>query len=363
MNAIHVLMLGTSLLCGWGGSGAQARSPEERVSTETRTLERVVAFTGASGVELAGTLTLPGARRGARSAGLVLIAGSGPTDRDGNQPPAFKTDLLKQIAARLADRGVVTLRFDKRVTGANRSRLPAALGDFCRWENFVDDAIAALRCLQKQPEVDGDRTGFFGHSEGGMLALVAAEKIKADRHPVYALVLASTPGRPIDEVLHDQLARLLKQQGAPAEQTTFFLDKNTQICAALRSAPTVPADVPPGLAALFPAYLGQFLHGELLVSPADIAHRFAGPVLILQAEKDVQVLADKDASKLDAALRSRVRDSHTLAILPGASHNLKAVSSEADPGVEGPVKDEALRALDDWVKSQLRHSITESPRK
>ena len=80
------------------------------MGSKKRTQERDVTFTGASGVELAGTLTLPTVGNGGKAPGLVLVAGSGPTDRDGNQPPALKTDLLKQIAARLTDRGVVTLR-------------------------------------------------------------------------------------------------------------------------------------------------------------------------------------------------------------------------------------------------------------
>lgn len=355
MEAIKRMGWAVALLCVGGCRTGTAQSRQTAEFYESYQ-EREVTFEGAGGVTLAGTLTLPSGVNRGKAPGLVLIAGSGPTDRDGNQLPGFRTDLLKQIAHGFADMGVATLRFDKRVTGANRSKLPAdakGLGDFCRWENFVDDSIAALRCLQKQPEVNMARTGFFGHSEGGTLALAAADKIKADPHPAYALVLASTPGRPMDEVIHDQLVRILKQQGATTEQTTFFLDKNTAICAALRKAPTVPRDVPAGLAALYPAYLGQFLHSELLVTPADLAHAFTGPVLILQGEKDVQVLAAKDAPKLDAALKSRSKDRHTLALIPGASHNLKSVNSDTDPGFEGPVKDEALHALRDWVKANL----------
>lgn len=333
--------------------GCSAGNTEERAGVRQ---EREVAFTGAGGVELAGTLTLPAAGNSKRAPGLVLIAGSGPTDRNGNQGPTLQTDLLKQIAERLAARGIACLRFDKRVTGALRTKLPldaAGLGDYCAWENFVDDSIAALRFLQKQPEIDASRTGLLGHSEGGLLALAAAEQIKAEPHPPHILVLASTPGRSLDEVLHDQLARLLKQQGATEEQTAYFLNKNRDIIAALRREPIVPGDVPPGLAALYPAYLGRFLHSEFNVAPAELAQHFAGPVLILQGEKDVQVLAQKDAPALDAALRKRRHDVHTLAITPGASHNLKAVASDADAGFAGPVKAEALKALSDWLQAHL----------
>lgn len=351
---IRLLVLGVMALSCFACRAGQAQDKKNDGKRSLRARE--VSFTGGGGVILAGTLTLPRTAPGKPAPGLVLIAGSGPTDRDGNQMPSVQTNLLRQIAERLAAQGVACLRFDKRVTGANRAHLPhdtGALGDFCSWENFVDDSIAALRCLQQQPEIDATRTGFLGHSEGGLLALAAANKIKGGPHPAFVLVLASTPGRPLGDVIHDQLVRLLKQQGATDEQTAYFLDKNTEIVSALHREPLVPGNVPPGLAALYPPYLGRFLHSEFILSPADLAHQFVGPTLILQGEKDVQILAAKDAVRLDAALHLRAKDVHTLALIPGASHNFKAVTSDADPGFEGPVKEEALNVLTRWLKSHL----------
>ncbi len=95
--------------------------------------EQQVSFQGTDGVTLAGTLQLPAGE--GRSPALVLLAGSGPTDRNGNQPPALITDLQKHIAQGLADQVVVSLRFDKRGMYANAAELPkdnAKLGDFLR---------------------------------------------------------------------------------------------------------------------------------------------------------------------------------------------------------------------------------------
>ena len=76
--------------------------------------ERRVGFAGAQGLELQGSLALPAATPQEGSPALLLLPGSGPTDRDGNQPPFLTTNLLKQIAERLAEEGVASLRFDKR---------------------------------------------------------------------------------------------------------------------------------------------------------------------------------------------------------------------------------------------------------
>src|SRR5581483_6115473 len=93
-------------------------------------VEREVTFAGAGGTSLAGTLLPPEANVHKRVPALVLVAGSGPTDRDGNQRPAIVTDLLKQFATALAKRGIATLRYDKRGMHANRAQLPKEVAQY-----------------------------------------------------------------------------------------------------------------------------------------------------------------------------------------------------------------------------------------
>src|SRR5689334_8135232 len=77
-------------------------------------IEREIDFLGAGGVKIAGTLALPGSASPERTVpALLLLQGSGPTDRDGNQPPNLRTDLLRGLAQILADDGIASLRFDK----------------------------------------------------------------------------------------------------------------------------------------------------------------------------------------------------------------------------------------------------------
>ncbi len=185
------------------------------------------SFQRANGATLAGTLLLPTSEGSAPA--LVLLAGSGPTDRDGNQPPAMMTNLLKQIAQGLADQGIATLRFDKRGMYANGAHLPkdpSQYGEFFAWENFVGDAASAVRFLRQQREIDKDRIGILGHSEGGLLALEAAHMLKSEGHPPAALILISTPGRSMEAIITDQLKALLNHQGATAQQRDFFLGEN-----------------------------------------------------------------------------------------------------------------------------------------
>src|ERR1700733_8388575 len=210
--------------------------------------ERQVTFKGANGASLRGTFQFPAGTSNAKVPALLLLAGSGPTDRDGNQPPVMMTNLLKQIAQALANKGIASLRFDKRGMYANAADIPKQLsqyGEFFAWENFVGDAAAAYRFLREQPEVDPLRVGILGHSEGGILALVSAGALRAEAPPA-VLILVGTPGRPMESVIVDQLQSLLKRQGATPEQIDFFLTANHRISTAIRQTGQVPLDVPAG---------------------------------------------------------------------------------------------------------------------
>ena len=315
--------------------------------------EREVYFKGTNDVTLSGTLSLPASS--GKFPAILFISGSGPTDRDGNSSGGVKTDLFKLLATSLAKNGIASLRFDKRVTGNARKLIPRTqneLSEYCSWEYFVGDAEEAFRFLQKQPEIVAKSTGIFGHSEGGMLALQMSNELKSN--PPAVLVIAGTPGRKIDVILHDQLSLIMMNQKAPPETAAMILKKNAEICDAIRKTGVVPNDVPPGLAALYPAYLGKFLHSELAFDPIACASSYEGAVLILQGEKDFQVSATLDAPLLEKALKKRVNGRQELFIAPGASHNLKAHKSDSDPGFEGAVEPTTLQKLLDWVKSNLK---------
>ncbi|MBS0550095.1 MAG: alpha/beta fold hydrolase [Proteobacteria bacterium] len=188
-----LLFGGAAWLAAGDAAHAQVRGVPPWYATGT--LPREVRFSGADGATLSGTLLLPLASEIQPVPGVVLIAGSGPTDRDGNTPliPA-RIDTLKLIAARLAAAGIATLRYDKR--GVGRSSPPpeglAAQERFFQWDHAVADAVAAHTELLRHDEIKSYATAFLGHSEGGLLALAALAGLDAKKRP-HALVLASTP--------------------------------------------------------------------------------------------------------------------------------------------------------------------------
>src|SRR5947207_2508888 len=124
-----------------------------------------VSFPGAGGLALKGTLVLPAGV--GRAPAVLLLPGSGPTDRDGNQGPGFTNNLLRRIAEELLQAGIGSLRFDKRATRGYAAAWPRdveGLSRFFSWQNFVEDAAAGLRFLQAPPGGAPARTTAGRHS-------------------------------------------------------------------------------------------------------------------------------------------------------------------------------------------------------
>lgn len=310
--------------------------------------EADVFLTGSGGAPIAGTLCLPGRASDARRVpAFLLVQGSGPTDRNGNQPPGHVPDLLRQVALQLAARGIASLRCDKRGQHANAASLPRdlpSLTEFVRWEHAVADAAAGLSLLRARPEIDRARVGLFGHSEGGMIGL---ELAAAGEQAPAALVLAATPGRPLGAVLRDQLHRIGRRQGGSEEVLAPLLDAGDRLLAHVVATGEYPPNVPPNLAPLFPAYLRRFWQSAASRDPAALARRAAGPVLVIGGTGDVQVLADKDVPELDAALGARPAPaSHRVVMLAGAGHALKSSAA-----VVGPLHPDLGPALAHWLTS------------
>ena len=306
--------------------------------------DRPLTVAGAGGIPLAGSLRLPPGP--GPFPALLLIQGSGPTDRDGDQPPHPRGGLLRHLAAFLAGRGVASLRLDKRGQHANAATLPprADWPGFFAWENTLGDAGAALRALAGQPGIDPARVGMLGHSEGGVVALaLAADGPVRPAH----LVLLATTGRPLGAVIEDQLAGLLRDQGASPEVTARVLAEDGRLRAAILATGAVPPDVPPGLRALYPPYLGPFLAPLLALDPVALLRRVPVPVLSVAGGGDRQVPADRDAAALATVLAGRGDGSDSL-VVPGVGHDLKAPGT----GPGGPVAPAVLARLDAWMTAR-----------
>lgn len=319
--------------------------------------ETEVTFRGTGGFELKGTLARPAGVKG-KTLGVLLLPGSGPTDRDGNQPPRLTTDLLKQLAARLASAGYASLRFDKRAAHVYLAKMPkdtAGQNDFFRWECFVGDAKAALAFLGAQTGIDAKRLVVAGHSEGSLIACAVGHDLAGKPNAPAGLILMGAPGRTLDIVIREQVGASLKRSGLSAEAQKPYLDYTEKAIAQIKKDATVPPNPPQGLGALFPPNATKLMKAYFTNDPAKLVAIYPGPVLIVQGEKDIQIQAKVDTPRLAKVLRSRKRGSTDVFVVPGASHNLKAVGDpQKDPGFSGPVVPAALDRIAAWLKKTLR---------
>ncbi len=245
---------------------------------------------------IAGTLLLPAA---ARPPLVILIAGSGPTNRDGN--PAGMTSgpaPLRQLAESLAVRGIASLRYDKRALGGSRSSgLPER---DLRFEMYADDAAAWIARFKKDARFSA--VVVAGHSEGALLGLLALEKEPADGY-----ISIAGPARSADSVLRRQL---FEQLPAP------LVAQSDSIIDALVQGRQVDS-VPPMLGMLFRRSVQPYLISWFRYSARVELARWKGPCLIVQGTNDIQV-APSEADLLLAA-RSDCR----LARIEGMNHLLK----------------------------------------
>lgn len=337
--------------------GLFAVTEAQAQTTANKFTEREVTFAGAGGLQLHGTLVLPSGTKG-KVGGVLLLPGSGPSDRNGNQAPQLVTDLLKQIAERLGADGYASLRFDKRATRGYMNSWPkevAALNEFFSWDNFLDDARAGLVFLQTQPEVNSKQTVIAGHSEGAIIATQVAHDLEGKAGAPAGLILLSAPGRTLGAVLTEQITDSLKRGNITGDAAKPYQENLKLTIDQVIKDGTTPANVLPGLAPLFPPGALKLLQVELALDPAQLLSAYTGPVLVIQGEKDIQISPVNDFPLLQSALRQRKRGTYKAVVVLSASHNLKKVENEnAEPGFAGPVVPNALETISDWLKQTLK---------
>ena len=324
--------------------GSVAAQPARPRFYAKGTKQRAVRFTGSEGATLAGTLLLPIWSELEKVPGVVLVSGSGPTDRDGNNALVpDRIDLLKQIAELLAEAGIATLRYDKRGIGASTARPNGSIAElerFFSWDNFGGDVVAAQAELVKHDEIKPYATALLGHSEGGILVLAAAPAIT--RNPPHGMVLVATPGRRLGDILRAQIGRGAPKLSGPADRAI----------AAIEATGHVPADLPRELSALFPPYAGPFLQRLLAFDPAQALAASRLPCLVLHGAADHQIVPMEDVQPLIDALGKRDAPGEAV-IVPAASHNLKVPQWPSDAGFAGPISAAAAAKLTSWMKLLL----------
>jgi uncharacterized protein len=266
----------------------------------------------------------------APAAVALILAGSGPTDRNGNGP-SINTDTYKLLAADLAAHGIATLRVDKRGIGASAGAMTSEAD--LRITTYSDDAKVWAADLKK-------RTGahcvwLIGHSEGALIAELAAQ----DNSDVCGLALLAGPGRKAGDVLREQLAAMPD----PLRQQAF------EAIAELEAGRTVVSP-PPELMALFRPSVQPYLISWLAIDPPAQLAKQKAPVLIVQGDNDIQV------GVADAKLLAAARPDARLVILPGVNHILKSapadraanIATYSDPSL--PLAPGVVDAIADFMR-------------
>jgi uncharacterized protein len=318
----HAFLVATmmllSLVCG-RGSDAQSKSQQSsgrlNASQATFIAEPIELETPTA--TLFGTLVRP--QSSSPAPVVIIVAGSGPTDRNGNSVMlSGPNNSLKLLAEGLAAQGIASVRYDKRgVSETGRvMRLAAEKNNAklreedLRFESYIDDAVLWGKKLRIDRRFS--TVTVIGHSEGSLIGMVAAQRMGAN-----AYVSIAGEGRPMQVILLEQVKGSLPPD---------LLKTTEDILDQLAAGKTV-ATVPSALNVWFRPSIQQYMISWFHYDPAKEIAAMSMPVLIVQGTTDIQV------SLQDAKLLSGTNPKAELVMIDGMNHVLKTVSSDRDKQV------------------------------
>ncbi|WP_260961692.1 alpha/beta hydrolase [Pseudomonas citri] len=263
-------------------------------------LQRPISLDTGSG-ELFGSLLLP--KSDTPVPVVLIISGSGPTDRDGNNPEGGRNDSLKRLAWVLARHNIASVRYDKRGVAASLAATPDERN--LSVDAYVADAVAWSRKLAADP-----RLGpliLLGHSEGALIASLAAPQANAA-----AVISLAGSARPIDQVLRQQLSNRLPPP---------LMLRSNELLDSLKAGRVDP-NVPAPLQVIFRPSVQPYLISLFRQDPAQAFAALKMPALIIQGSHDIQVSVD-DARRLKA-----VKPDAVLVLIEGMNHVMRIVPSD-----------------------------------
>ncbi|MEM7172415.1 MAG: alpha/beta fold hydrolase [Pseudomonadota bacterium] len=269
---------------------------------------------------------------------VMILPGSGPTDRDGNSPLGIQAATYRLLAEGLADHGMASLRTDKR--GLFGSAAAVSDPNAVTLQDYVTDTHAWVEALRER--LGGACIWLAGHSEGGLIAMAASEDLEG----LCGLILLAAPGKTLGETLREQL------QANPANQP-FLKDAFAAIDRLEAGEQIDDSALPTALLPLFRADVQGFLISLFAVDPAELLARYPGPTLIVQAGRDLQV------EKTHGERLAKAAPAAEVVMLAEANHVLKDVNTDsravnlaayADPDL--PLSPDLIPAIVAFVGSQ-----------
>ncbi len=329
--------------------------------------EEIVFENVAANLKLAGTLTVP--RGNGPHPGVVLITGSGAQDRDeailGHRP-------FLVLADHLTRQGIAVLRYDDRGVGKSTGTFATATH-----EDFVTDALAALAWLKTRKEIDPKRLGLAGHSEGGIVAPLAAVKQPPD---IAFIVLLAGVGVPMEELLVQQGQDIARVMGADADALKKSAESQREIFELLKEPIERPV-MEKKLRELFQKQLAEvtdeqrqllgysdaMLEGQLQTvltpwflkllayDPRPTLREVKCAVLAINGEKDLQVAATQNLAAIREALAAGGNPKVVIKEFAGLNHLFQTCTTGAvsEYGtIEETFNPVALAAVSDWIRQQ-----------
>jgi uncharacterized protein len=340
---------------GAASGSAPGSAPGATGSGEIAATSQDISFT-VDGTKTYGTLEIPAHRGGQHLAAALLLAGSGPTDRDGNQPSSNVTpQTLKLVAGVLAQQGIVTLRFDKYFTGQTGAGNFASDPGAIDLNAYIRQADYAYDYLIARPQVDRQRMLVVGHSEGGFYAMLVADTVST--HPAGLALLEPQDQRILSLValqLDEQLDSAVQQGqlSAPAAQQQAVGINNA--IAQFRAGQQVDTSglLPQIVEQLTPELLtpgnAKVARTDDEVSPVDAAAKVPSGtrVLVTDGTADTNI-PPSTISPLTSALAGAGTTGPELKVLTGVNHLLHMPGTPDNDAVLAP---SVVAAINAWAQ-------------
>jgi pimeloyl-ACP methyl ester carboxylesterase len=312
-----------------------------------------------AGVTLAGTLTLPDAK--GPFPAVILLTGSGQQNRD---EEIFQHRPFLVLSDYLTRRGIAVLRADDRGIGEST-------GDFAKSTtgDFADDALAGVKYLKTRVEINPRCIGLVGHSEGGMIAPIAAVKTP----DVAFIVMLAGPGLPFGETVLGQILQMLEKRGTPKENLPAVEDWYLQMYAVVAKS-TDNAEAEKELRGLYakmdektrqtinwpperfegslPGLLNPWWRYAMAYSPSATLMQVKCPVLAINGEKDTQVPANKNIMAIEEALKNGKNKHFTVKEMPGLNHMFQTAQTGDESEyvkIEETLSPAAMQTVADWI--------------
>lgn len=242
----------------------------------TAQIEKSIALTTDTG-NIKGTLLIP--ETSSKPPVVLIIAGSGPTDRDGNNP-MMKNNSLKMLAEGLLKYDIASVRFDKRGIGESKE---AGLNEsMMQFDTYIQDTKDWIELLKEMGEFS--KIIVLGHSEGSLIGMIASQMESVDKY-----ISVAGAGEPAAKILQEQLKA----------QPSFIWEQSSPILNNLEIGKKVDS-VPQFLYAIFRPSVQPYLISWFKYNPQEELSKLDKPILILQGTTDIQVDISQ-ADKLEAA--------------------------------------------------------------